>query len=174
MYLGPPVPRRGVYFCARKGYNVRMAYTRHTRKKGRNRPTIAGPVKITKADGSVEYKKPYAGVKCSKKPPAFNGIAALSLGRHEYPNYIKSEAWYSRRADFLKKYGSCYICSSVEDLQVHHRTYKNLGREPDKDLTTLCDSCHNDLHKYMDKNFLSVEDASRRFLAREKQPTRPI
>lgn len=136
--------------------------TRKTRR--RNPPTIAGPVKITTADGSVTFKQPYGGVTSKKKPPKFSGAAALRLPRSEYQDYIQSDAWLKRRLEFLKTHDKCRKCGTDQDLHVHHKTYKNLGREHDRDLTTLCERCHNKLHKYMDTNFLTVETASKRFL----------
>ena len=41
----------------------------------------------------------------------------------------------------------CRICSSKDGLQVHHRNYKNKGKEDElKDLITLCAHCHGLYH----------------------------
>lgn len=37
----------------------------------------------------------------------------------------------------------CQTCLSVEDLEVHHKTYERLGDELPEDLITLCRECHH-------------------------------
>ena len=47
---------------------------------------------------------------------------------------------------------ACSVCGSTEDLQVHHITYeKCYGEEDEKDLITLCKSCHQKLHDHKNK-----------------------
>ena len=36
----------------------------------------------------------------------------------------------------------CENCEDGRDLQVHHRSYDNLGRETSVDLVILCKLCH--------------------------------
>ena len=65
-----------------------------------------------------------------------------------YKEYINSEKWKARKALFLKfnKKDYCYICGSVENLNVHHKRYRNLGKEKDNDLMVLCEDCHHRVH----------------------------
>jgi hypothetical protein len=60
-----------------------------------------------------------------------------------YRQYLKSSWWQQKRIQILErdKY-QCTICSSKEDLQVHHKNYNNLWQELDSDLITLCKGCH--------------------------------
>jgi 5-methylcytosine-specific restriction endonuclease McrA len=65
-----------------------------------------------------------------------------------YEQYLKTSHWQSKRAMCLRRFEEkCAICSSKEELNVHHRTYENLGCESESDLTLLCKSCHELFHK---------------------------
>lgn len=65
----------------------------------------------------------------------------------DYYEYIKSDKWKKKREHRLKQLGNkCKRCSSTYKLNVHHLTYKRLGREKSKDLTVLCNTCHNFYH----------------------------
>lgn len=65
-----------------------------------------------------------------------------------YEAYIQSKAWRKRRAEFLDNAGRvCNVCRSTEHIQVHHRTYVNLGNELDRDLQALCKFCHENEHE---------------------------
>ena len=69
-----------------------------------------------------------------------------------YTNYIKSNHWKIARAEKLRKENCCYICGKKKNkrtiLEVHHKSYKNLGHENiNEDLVTLCKSCHKFIHK---------------------------
>ena len=67
----------------------------------------------------------------------------------EYPNYLKSPAWLTKKAQVLERDGyKCVLCNkySVHGLLVHHKTYDNIGKEPLEDLTTLCTPCHEKYH----------------------------
>jgi HNH endonuclease len=71
-----------------------------------------------------------------------------------YSEYIKSEAWTEKRARILKHArGKCEKCGKRKAIQVHHKTYKRVGREKDEDLAALCGPCHQSEHP--DKPFLS-------------------
>lgn len=61
----------------------------------------------------------------------------------DYLGYLKTDAWRKRRTAALKAAGNrCQVCNGTERLEVHHRTYENLGREKPEDLTVLCHTCH--------------------------------
>jgi 5-methylcytosine-specific restriction endonuclease McrA len=70
--------------------------------------------------------------------------------RYEYAEYIKSKRWRAVRdrywASRLPK--ACYICGvdGGTGMDLHHRTYKNLGNERLMDLVPLCRPCHQDVH----------------------------
>lgn len=64
----------------------------------------------------------------------------------DYENYIKSEAWYAKRAKVLER--DKYICQGCGGTatQVHHKTYKNLGEEFLFELMSVCKPCHERIH----------------------------
>lgn len=65
-----------------------------------------------------------------------------------YLTYLRSNEWFKVREKVLKLDGfKCRKCSSSLRLQVHHKTYKRLGRERMSDLITLCYLCHKSHHK---------------------------
>jgi 5-methylcytosine-specific restriction endonuclease McrA len=60
-----------------------------------------------------------------------------------YYNYINSRRWKIRRLQAIKKANyKCESCGKKCKLEVHHKTYDNLGNEPDEDLEALCRECH--------------------------------
>ena len=67
--------------------------------------------------------------------------------KEEYNRYLKTPYWQRRRKEILRRDEyMCVGCSSKKNLQVHHMTYSNLGRESDRDLVTLCKECHENQH----------------------------
>ena len=68
-----------------------------------------------------------------------------------YQRYISSDAWKTNPARLAELEASghrCRLCNASREearLEVHHRTYRNLGCELAEDLTTLCSPCHRDV-----------------------------
>jgi len=64
-----------------------------------------------------------------------------------YAEYLQTTHWHFKRSDALKrsKY-RCQLCNSTKRLDVHHRTYENLGNEEPEDLIVLCRKCHEHFH----------------------------
>lgn len=64
-----------------------------------------------------------------------------------YKEYIKSEKW-KKKVAYIKEVRNnrCEVCGNKENLQVHHLTYKRLGKEKDEDLQLLCGGCHMKAH----------------------------
>lgn len=61
--------------------------------------------------------------------------------------YMESEEWKLLRSKVITRDNFvCQICSSPYSLVVHHITYIRFTKELLPDLTTLCRSCHQDLH----------------------------
>lgn len=64
-----------------------------------------------------------------------------------YKDYLQTDHWKTLRKRKLKQARyKCQICSSKEDLNVHHNTYENRGCEEDEDLVVLCKQCHEKFH----------------------------
>ncbi len=75
-----------------------------------------------------------------------------TVARSGYREYIKSAAWRAKRAEFWRSDlpKQCYGCgtnSTEASMHLHHRTYKNLGRERLLDLVPVCESCHREIHR---------------------------
>ncbi len=71
-----------------------------------------------------------------------------SLGFKTYIDYLQGKWWKGKRLQKLQSVRHrCERCSSTKKLQVHHKHYKSLGREKNKDLEVLCDSCHDKEHE---------------------------
>jgi hypothetical protein len=73
-----------------------------------------------------------------------------------YRNYIASHAWRSnpvRLAELAASRGRCRLCSARASarwpLEVHHATYRRLGREARGDLIALCGACHRDVESFL-------------------------
>lgn len=98
--------------------------------------------------GGVIYNMPEKkskkrkGKKPKKRLPTPPNIHATS-----YKVYLRSPYWLARRLVKLKNTnGLCERCDRKAS-QVHHKHYKSLGRESDKDLESLCGACHYSQHK---------------------------
>lgn len=63
-------------------------------------------------------------------------------GKKWYRAYLRSAAWKRRRkAVIARQGGRCMRCPNPVQ-EVHHRTYKRIGREEPGDLVGLCRPCH--------------------------------
>ena len=79
-----------------------------------------------------------------------------SLGYSSYNEYLRSDHW----KDVKRRYFSskivpkdengrfcCFACQRSDTLlNVHHKTYKRLGKERLHDLVLLCEECHVKAH----------------------------
>ena len=77
----------------------------------------------------------------------------------DYADFLKTPYWHLIRKVVLERNGyKCTLCRGKSNLQVHHTTYENQGREHEhlEDLTTLCNYCHARFH---DKPIREVVDA---------------
>jgi hypothetical protein len=74
-----------------------------------------------------------------------------------YQDYIKSSKWKEKSEAAKKRAGyRCQVCNDENFLNVHHRTYENLGNENDNDLTVLCASCHEKFHDVINKDVVTA------------------
>lgn len=76
---------------------------------------------------------------------------ALKVIGMSYQQYLQSNHWI-----FLKKAfyasglfkGCCEVCFNPNvPLQIHHKSYKRLGKERLNDLIAVCGDCHLTIHK---------------------------
>lgn len=75
-------------------------------------------------------------------------IALLRLQSLPYKLYLQTEHWKHFRAEALKhEQYKCQLCNSKDkELNVHHRSYENIGRETFNDVIVLCKDCHEKFH----------------------------
>lgn len=72
--------------------------------------------------------------------------------KENYAEYLKTDIW-KERADSARSRanGRCWTCNFKGALEVHHRTYDNVGRESPDDLVALCSPCHTAIHLVADQ-----------------------
>lgn len=66
--------------------------------------------------------------------------------RGTYKEYLDSPAWEMKRDKVKERDGGQCVCGT-QATEVHHKTYKNIGKEPLSDLVALCKECHDRVHK---------------------------
>ena len=68
---------------------------------------------------------------------------------HEwYKTYLQSEDWFEkRRLVFERCDGWCEGCGVKRSIQVHHKTYQNVGNEFLFELLGVCKDCHERIHE---------------------------
>lgn len=70
------------------------------------------------------------------------------LKKLSYIEYLQSNYWkVKRRLALGRSKFRCQLCNSDKKLNVHHRSYDDLGEEDIRDLITLCKECHEKFHK---------------------------
>jgi len=65
-----------------------------------------------------------------------------------YQEYLKTDWWQHLRDEALDRaFHCCQLCNSDARLEVHHRTYEDLGTGGEKShLIVLCKECHQAHH----------------------------
>ena len=96
------------------------------------------------------------------KPPKYDttttgGSNFWEKSRDSYRDYLGSQEWRERKRQRLSidEY-RCQMCgcqgTTLNPLDVHHLTYHNIRHEDvEKDLVTLCRSCHLGVHSMMNR-----------------------
>ncbi len=69
------------------------------------------------------------------------------INENFYNDYLRSEHWKKVRSEALTASDNkCLLCSSKQDLNVHHKTHATIRKESLNDLIVLCDTCHRKHH----------------------------
>ena len=64
------------------------------------------------------------------------------MNKIQYKEYLNSEHWITFRRSIYSKRNRCQRCGITKTLNIHHITYKNLGKETNDDVLVLCNFCH--------------------------------
>lgn len=86
-----------------------------------------------------------------KMPVKDSGYSAEWI-RHHYRDYLQTEHWQDVRRRYKEsRFGrwGCQVCGGRDGLQLHHKTYKRVGRERLTDLIYLCSNCHEKAHELL-------------------------
>ena len=74
-----------------------------------------------------------------------------------YEGYLRSDAWHRKAQERAKiDLFRCCMCgcmgTQTNPLETHHITYRNIYKEDvNRDLVTLCSSCHRAVHRMMNR-----------------------
>lgn len=80
-------------------------------------------------------------------------------GKEGYRRYLKSEWWKERKAKYWSKHTrKCYCCGQYA-TSLHHNNYSRLNEEKDKDLVPVCDNCHKEIHKLINRGEAKLKNA---------------
>ena len=72
----------------------------------------------------------------------------LTVGPGNYKeDYLSSWVWRNKREHVMQRDGYKCPCGSQATV-VHHKHYKNIGKELFEDLVALCDRCHNNHERH--------------------------
>lgn len=92
-------------------------------------------------------KKRKKARKTRKKHPGKPSVSKKEEYKKKYQEYLKSPEWAAKRLMAFRTWGTtCQLCESSKNLQVHHRTYKNIFKELMEDLMIVCEACHKKIH----------------------------
>lgn len=98
-------------------------------------------------DSAPEYGGAY-GVDVPRDPKHTGRARGWwTLGYKSYASYLSSSHWQTTRQRYRASDlpQDCYCCGEHE-VDLHHKTYENIGREPLTDLVPLCRRCHTLVH----------------------------
>jgi len=74
-------------------------------------------------------------------------MVTLSERRKQYQAYLMTEEWKHKAGLVMERDGwVCQSCGEATAVEVHHKTYANIFREPLFDLVAVCRKCHTKLH----------------------------
>ena len=74
-----------------------------------------------------------------------SNIGCLKVKKNKYHKYLKSYKWKQKRKQIFREYGKrCWKCGRKLKIQVHHKTYRRLGKEKKRDLKPYCSDCHEE------------------------------
>jgi len=115
--------------------------------------------------------------RCTGRTPLT--LRAMRKRNVSYYDYLKSEAWKRKRAEARRRsHGKCRVCGTTKNLHTHHKTYKRLGNETQRDLVMLCathhQGCHDFINHWRAKGWKPKSDyaLTMKYIARERAKLR--
>ena len=102
------------------------------------------------------------------------GRKVIKNNKEQWVEEYTTREWLKRRSQILKRdKHSCVKCSSIENLQVHHRIYDitlHVWEYTDEYLITLCKDCHKKTHEEREiSTFYSREQLPKFNIKRNKE-----
>lgn len=88
------------------------------------------------------------GALLTEQELAYVNEGLAKLGLKNLKEYYGHLLWICKRNGFAKRHPPRCKCGKRGGLSLHHKTYKNLGRELDEDLEWMCHDCHDRHHKH--------------------------
>ena len=85
------------------------------------------------------------------------------LGYPSLAAYYECDHWRKLKANF-KPNKKCSACEKGGRLELHHKTYKNLGVEKAHELCFLCGDCHESIHVLALGLNLRIWESTERFI----------
>ncbi len=94
----------------------------------------------------------------SKRQSRFLKKGLEKLGLKNYAQYLVSNEWKETKGRYRvsDKPQSCAVCYAP-NVDLHHKTYKRLGRERLDDLACLCRRHHDELHERVLDMWLGIQ-----------------
>lgn len=110
-------------------------------------------VQIRNNDPRTRTAVPYRGIR-EQRWTEWSAVQEAKKQRDDrewwakYEAHLASDVWKALRLRvFEREAGLCQGCRLASGTQVHHVTYKRLGRELLTDLVLFCDDCHAHHHE---------------------------
>lgn len=82
-----------------------------------------------------------------------------------YKSYLSSYHWKNVKLAFRRSpqfKNKCFVCNApnlhASPINIHHRSYANVGKELSQDLVELCPMCHGRVHQIAKKKAVKMGD----------------
>lgn len=155
-------------------------------KKGWKRRAIGKDVKDwrilfqerdrTYENAGIKYKSPKLKANLKRKSWSAKGSVGLDATYSDtwktrsnnlsmpYSEFLKSDHWLATKkkaASRKDRYGSCEVCGTTKNLELHHTSYKWIGTKHELcNVISLCRTHHQEVHDYAKSNDVSVRLAT--------------
>lgn len=82
---------------------------------------------------------------------------SVSAGYKSYNDYLNSPHWkeFRRRYSISNQPQRCRLCPSTK-IELHHIIYTHLGKERLDDVTPLCRTHHQEVHRWLEEHKLPI------------------